>query len=184
VANWKEHRETITTICKNCGNSFEKIKTEYDRTELKSGNHYCSRSCCGKDNINHNLGKWYGKGDVGRLKSNNHKDEYTGLRDFIRRAKNRNNLGDLTLVDLKKQWEKQSGICPYTGIKLKLPTYSKNKNYTIQELASLDRIDSSKPYQKNNIVFVCAPINYMKNTMTEEETIIFCKKIALFWNNK
>jgi hypothetical protein len=184
VANWKKHRKTVTTTCKTCGKTFEKIETEYTRTKLKFGNHYCSRSCCGKDNINHNLGKWCGIGEVGRLKSNNGRDEYTGFRDFIRRAKNRNNLGDLTLVDLKKQWEKQNGVCPYTGIDLKLPNYNKHKNYTTQELASLDRIDSNKPYEKNNIVFVSAPINYMKNSMTEKETIDFCKKIALFWNDK
>ena len=51
-------------------------------------------------------------------------------------------------------------------------------------MASLDRIDSSKPYEKNNVVFVSAPINYMKNIMTEEETVAYCKKIALFWGNK
>lgn len=171
------------TTCKTCGKSFEKIKTEYDRTELKSGNHYCSRSCCGKDNIKKNLNGWYGNGDVRKLNSNNQRDKYTGFRDFIRRAKNRDKLGDLTLDDLLNQWEIQNGECPYTGIELKLPNYSKIK-INIIELASLDRIDSRKLYEKGNIVFVSTPINYMKNSMTEEETVAFCKKITLFWINK
>lgn len=180
MGNWKKHRKTITTICKTCGESFEKIKTEFDRTELKSGNHYCSRSCCGKDNINHNIGEKFGRNNNPNLPNN--RDEYTGFRDFIRRAKYRDNLGNLTLDDLKTQWEKQKGICPYTGIKLILPSYSKNKKHSIHELASLDRTDSNKSYEKGNVVFVSTPINYMKNSMTEEETIAFCKKIAYFWN--
>lgn len=188
MENWKKNRKTVTTTCKTCGESFKKIKSEYDRTELRSGNHYCSRSCCGKDNIKKNLSEWYGKGDVSRLRSNNQRDKYTGFREFIRRAKQRNNLGDLTLDDLLEQWEKQNGICPYTGIELKLPNArgrnSKGRNCELVELASLDRIKSSRPYEKNNMVFVSTPTNYMKNTMTEEETVAFCKKIALFWKNK
>ena len=37
-------------------------------------------------------------------------------------------------------------------------------------------------YEKGNVMFVSTPINYMKNSMSEEETIAFCKKIAVFWN--
>ena len=181
MANWKKNRKTVTITCKTCGKSFEKIKTEFDRTELRSGNHYCSRSCCGKDNIRKQLGKWCGNGNVTQFKGKTQRDKYTGFRDFIRRAKTRDKLGDLTLDDLVEQWETQNGECPYTGIQLKLPNYSKIKHNVI-ELASLDRIDSTKLYEKNNIVFVSTPINYMKNSMTKEETIVFCKKIAYFWN--
>lgn len=182
VGNWKKNRKTVTTKCKTCGCSFEKIKTEYDRAELKSRNHYCSRSCCGKDNIKKQLGEWYGKGNVTQLISNNGRDEFTGLRDFLRRAKYRDKFGDLTLIDLKEQWENQKGVCPYSGIQLKLPTYSKINKPKVHELASLDRVDSNKLYERGNVVFVSTPINYMKNSMSEEETVAFCKKIALFWN--
>ena len=181
MENWKKNRKTIIVTCKTCGKLFEKIKTEFDRIELKSGNHYCSRSCCGKDNIRVNLGDKFGKNNNSKLPPN-HRDKYTGFREFIRRAKNRNNLGDLTLDDLVEQWNNQKGICPYTGINLVLPKTI--RNCSIIELASLDRIDSNKLYEKGNIVFVSTPINYMKNSMSEEETINFCKKIALFWNNK
>ena len=88
----------------------------------------------------------------------------------------------MTLDDLLEQWNKQNGKCPYTGIVLKLP--QARKKHQMFEMASLDRIDSSKLYEKNNVVFVSTPINYMKNSMTEEETVAFCKKFALFWNNK
>ena len=175
-------RKTAIVTCNNCNTPFEKAVSEIKRTEQKGGKHYCSLNCVGEGNIKNNLKDWAGKGDVSHFKGINRKDKYSGFREFLRRARNRKNLGNLTLDDLIEQWNKQHGTCPYTGIMLKLP--ETRKKHLIFELASLDRIDSSKPYEKENVVFVSTPINYMKNSMTEEETIIFCKKIALFWNQK
>lgn len=177
----KQKRKTATVICDNCNTPFEKAISEIKRTEAKGGKHYCSLSCLGEANTK-NLGTWLGKGDVSRFKGKTQRDQYTGFREFIRRARKRKNLGDLTLSDLLELWNKQNGTCPYTGIQLKLP--EARKKHQMFEMASLDRIDSEKPYEKGNVVFVSTPINYMKNTMTEEETIVFCKKIAYFWNNK
>lgn len=183
----KKKRKTAIVTCDNCKISFEKAVSEIKRTETKGKKHFCSLKCVGSGNVN-NLGEWKGKGDVSRLKSDNRKDSYSGLREFINRARQRKKLGNLTIEDLKEQWEKQNGVCPYTGTELILPNARgkniKGRNCELFELASLDRIDSSKPYEKNNIVFVSTPINYMKNSMSEEETVAFCKKIAYFWNNK
>jgi len=175
-------RKTAIVICNNCKTSFEKAVSEIKRTEQKGSKHYCSLNCVGEGNIKNNLKDWAGKGDVSRFKGINRKDKYSGFREFLRRARNRKRLGDLTLDNLVELWNKQNGICPYTGIKLVLPKY--NEKHQIFETASLDRINSNKPYEKENVVFVSLPINLMKNSMTEEETITFCKKIALFWNQK
>ena len=43
--------------------------------------------------------------------------------------------------------------------------------------ASLDRIDSSKGYFKNNIEFVCMAINFTKRDRTKEEMKSFIKEI-------
>ena len=177
----KQKRKMGTVICANCGTSFEKAVSEIKRTEAKGRKHYCSQSCLGEANSK-NLGTWLGKGDISQFKGKTQSDKYTGFREFINRAKQRNKLGNLTLDDLKEQWEKQKGICPYTGIALKLP--QARKRQLMFEMASLDRIDSSKLYEKNNVVFVSTPINLMKNSMTEEETVAYCKKIALFWSVK
>jgi len=174
MGDWKINRKVVDVICDTCGKSFKKIATEYIRTK----NHYCSRTCVGKANHSH-LRKYDNSGNL--INGNRH-DEFTGFREFIRRAKNREKLGDLTLIDLKEQWIKQNGKCPYSGIELILPK-ARIKQKSI-ELASLDRIDSTKLYEKGNIVFVSATINYMKNIMTEEETISFCKTIAMFWKNR
>lgn len=172
MADWKKNRRTVEVICDTCGNPFQKIKSEYVRTSK----HYCSRTCVGKANHSH-LRKY---DNSENLITENRHDEFTGFREFIRRAKNRGKLGDLTLGDLKEQWTKQNGSCPYTGIKLVLPVLKRICDIT--ELASLDRIDSSKPYEKGNIVFVSTPINYMKSSMSEEAAIKYCKIITEFWN--
>lgn len=78
------------------------------------------------------------------------------------------------------KWNKQKGICPYSGISLLVPTYKKNHNNPIYS-ASVDRIDSTKGYIPGNIQFVSTCINYMKNTMSDEETRFMCKCIAEYF---
>jgi len=178
----KYKRKTEKVNCFNCGIEFKKIVSEIKRTEKRGGNHYCSLKCAANKNSKLNLGEWCGKGDYNLIKNVCHRDEFTPFREYLRRAHRRKLIGNLTLIDLKEVWEKQKGVCPYTGINLKLK--EKNLKIHVFELASLDRIDSNKLYEKGNVVFVSTPINYMKNSMTEEETFAFCKKIALFWRNK
>lgn len=72
------------------------------------------------------------------------------------------------------------GICPYTGIELKHPSIKK-KNSIIKTASLEDRIDSSKGYVEKNLQFVSMAINFMKNSMSHEETIKLCKIIAEFW---
>ena len=61
--------------------------------------------------------------------------------------------------DLHKVYEKQKGLCAYTGI-----TMSHVKDGTGKHLAniSIDRVDNSKGYTKQNIALVCLATNMMK----------------------
>jgi len=79
------------------------------------------------------------------------------------------------LIDL---WYKQNKRCCYTNIELTLPLYNRNNNKITT--ASLDRIDSSKGYIKGNVQFLSTAINYMKNDMSNEDTI---KLINMIKNN-
>ncbi len=110
------------------------------------------------------------------------RDEYTGLRNFITKAKKRKRMGDISLEDILSVWKNQNGICVYSGVKLSLPPST--GTISIIFLASLDRIDSNKPYSIGNIQFVSAAMNYMKGLMSHEETECLCKLIALKWNNE
>jgi hypothetical protein len=104
--------------------------------------------------------------------------EWKFIHGSIRRSRVMKKLGkdqfNVTIDDLKQVWEKQDGRCKYTGIKLTLPINSKNTNPDVQyKMASVDRIDSSKPYTVDNIQFVSRSANYAKNTMTDEQMINF-----------
>ncbi len=61
--------------------------------------------------------------------------------------------------------------CHYTGRELTLD------NRKINTL-SLDRIDNSKGYTKENVVLCCHRINQMKNTLTNNDFINLCNDVA------
>ena len=83
------------------------------------------------------------------------------------------------MKDLKNIWEQQKGICPLTGWELKLPDTTDGwKNPPDIRRASLDRIDSSRPYEIGNIRFISVIANYAKNSFTDQEVIEFCKAVS------
>jgi hypothetical protein len=85
---------------------------------------------------------------------------------------------DITLEDLKVQWEKQHGICPYTGWTMKRPVNSTVRRSVSPDSASVDRIDSSKGYTKDNIQFICLMAQYAKNTFQEADVLKFCEAVV------
>ncbi len=78
----------------------------------------------------------------------------------------------ITAEELDEIYNKQDGKDYYTG----LPFESK------LEISS-DRIDSSKPYTKDNIVLTTIKINQMKNDLNIEKFIDICKLISKHFQN-
>lgn len=99
-------------------------------------------------------------------------------------AKKRNLLFDLGnsnkeisdfLYDLLNN--KQNSKCKLSGIDIKIaPTI--NRDIHGETTASLDRIDSSKGYTKDNVQWVHKDINFMKQDFTQQDFIDYCKKVA------
>ena len=170
-------RKQVETVCSNpnCGKKFLKDKSEVDRNQKVNRKNYCSRSCVGKAHSEHLLEyvELY-KNNLVNF-SDNRRDKYTGFRRYLAKAKSRYKECDITLDDLLEQWEKQEGICVYSGVKL-----NHTQNGDSITTASLDRIDSKKGYIKNNIQFISIACNYAKNNMTHEEMLTFCKLISNF----
>lgn len=79
----------------------------------------------------------------------------------------------ITNEDLLNQYNKQNGICVYTGIELDIINTLKHESN-----ASIDRRDSNLGYIVENIQWVYKPLNLMKNSFSEEEFIFVCKKVA------
>ena len=163
-------RKTIELNCEVCGVPFVRCLSEYKRNTRLGRKQVCNRSCQGKQ-VAGNLGKFKGIGRIENLRANNLHDEFTGFRYYKRKATIRHPTSNVELVDIKAQWELQRGKCIYTGIPLVLKDDKHgNKNAKPYQIASLDRIDSSKPYDKGNIQFVSASVNFMKNDMTDADT--------------
>lgn len=74
--------------------------------------------------------------------------------------------------------ELQQGVCPYTKLRLTLPENGNVNTLDVTIRASLDRIDSDRPYEVGNIQFISTPINYMKNTMSDEQTREYLRAIS------
>lgn len=110
------------------------------------------------------------------------KDEFSPFRYCIRKIKQRlksaisRNRGldfSLSLKDLKLQWDKQDGVCPYTNKKM---TLVRERGNSSPFQMSLDRIDSLRGYVKGNIEFVCLSVNYAKNSFSRDQMMFFFGK--------
>jgi hypothetical protein len=161
---------TITCICKNCGRSFEKPLNEYHRKVKLSQDFFCSRTCSGINNLK-NFGLRVNRiPPAPRYGAN-------PFRYYLRNCQKRFQECNLTLEYLQQVWEQQDGFCPYSKVKLILNTHClrhPDKRFT----ASLDRIDSTKGYITGNVQFTSMAINYLKNTMSHQETIEFLQLLA------
>lgn len=187
MLKYKQNRRCITITCDFCGKEFLKPLSEYKRNQELNRHNFCSRSCACKfsnlkqsekrkawSNSEENKKKLLECNPSIRRYKENPKYQFTY---YLRNCKKRYKECSITLDDLYEQWQKQNGICPYSGIKLKIATYTKNHKDPIYA-ASIDRIDSTKGYIPGNIQFVSTCLNYLKNTMSDSDTRFVCKCIA------
>lgn len=168
-------------MTKKCSTCFEQfIPSSRHKNCPKCRNSAQKKSCLNCNDIIQKKSNYCRKcARTIRDKQNQERGKYSGLQVFISRARKRGKLGNLTIEDLKEIWDKQNGICVYSKVKLNLPKYSEKNDPLFT--ASLDRINSNLPYEKNNVQFVSIIINYMKNQMSHEQTLDFCKTIAKVW---
>lgn len=172
--------KTITLQCPECGKEFSKPLKEYNRNQRLGRRSFCGLGCSAKA-----INRECPKGHKDFYKKYGYKrslDQFSPFRWFHRRIRARKNLArrgetDLTLQDLKTLWESQNGICPYTRIKMDLPSGSKPDKEGLPARASLDRIDSSKGYVRGNVEFVCLSVNYAKNGFSKEQMQDFIRQI-------
>lgn len=85
-------------------------------------------------------------------------------------AKRRGIKFDLKHEDIIQLWGNQDHRCFFTG---ELMTCRSNQRNTV----SIDRLDSSKGYAKENVVLCCNVVNLMKQNLSVEELQSWCKKI-------
>lgn len=91
---------------------------------------------------------------------------------FLRNSKSKR-VGSITIHQVYDLWIKQDKKCALTSIPIGFYDISKT-----QHSCSIDRIDSKKEYDLDNIQLVHKDINLMKNAFDQEYFIEMCKKVA------
>lgn len=130
--------------CSGCDNIIVVTKKDLELNNKK----FCSKIC-----LNEN-----------KCKS----DYYIYLCEVKKRAKKKKIDFDLSEEFIKELLEiKQNNKCSVTNCDIKIK--KRNVNSLLYETASLDRIDSSKGYLKDNVQWVMLGINYMKLDFSIDE---------------
>lgn len=192
-------------LCRNCRSP--KVKTGsvlYQNPYNENGELICT--CCklyfpeenfglGSHRKNRNNKSTYCKNCA--LKDSKTKaDKYKGTFDYairnmnsrikkkIKTGKNYNKelVYELDIDFLKELYNKQDGKCAISGLPLTYEKSKTGKGGIIPTNMSLDRIDNSKGYRRDNVQLLCTIINVMKHTSTEDELLIYCN--AIIKNNK
>ena len=132
----------------------------------KSTQKFCNNQTCGV--------AWRNK-NVYRYKytySHRNKSTENFMKTLLsKKIKDRENL---TIDDLNSLWILQDGKCAISGAKM---TAIAGQG-VVDTNISIDRIDSSKGYLKDNIQLVCRMVNHMKSNRTSEQLYSWCKAIV------
>jgi hypothetical protein len=79
----------------------------------------------------------------------------------------------LEIKDIVDCWNEQSQICAYSGRQMTLLAGQLNT-------VSIERINSSIGYTKDNTILVCQAINRMKSDFEFDDFYNFCRDVATF----
>ena len=98
---------------------------------------------------------------------------------FFKRYENRAPLRDKTWdIDIEyadEVFNQQGGLCALTGIEID----AGSSGCTLPNItASLDRINNSKGYERDNVQWVHKDINMMRGPLSVEKFIKLCVKVA------
>lgn len=145
--------------CPNCGEQQTYLRKNYAEASLREGK-WC-KGCRQKD-TRYNGVKIYRGIRVSWFNKFKTNAEIRGL-DWR-----------ITLDDVADLYEEQEGLCVLTGWEIVFPEVGHPQLSTV----SIDRIDSSFGYLKENIQLVDKRVNMMKQHYSQEEFILVCKAVA------
>jgi len=84
----------------------------------------------------------------------------------------------IRLDDLLTLWDKQAGLCAYSGRPMTYTREGKRRYQRNKTNVSIDRVDSGLGYTRDNIVLCCGVVNMMKTDMTKEEFISWITDVS------
>lgn len=145
---------------------------------LESGRQSCCKSCSQRNAVYANPGRGNFLGKEHEGIGNFTKTAYSY---FKRNAKRRNISwsDELTIEYLYDLLLKQNKKCALTGVHIDLTESRKSSNVNFELMtASIDRIDSKKGYEPNNIQWVHKDINRMKWAFSQNQFIEMCQLVV------
>jgi hypothetical protein len=150
----KEKRNFYKLKCERCFHTFEKrVGSEKKYVDL----HFSCSKC------NPNFGGMFSE----PVFKKNIKTIYSSLK---RGAKKRHLLFSINISDMLLLLEKQDGKCKLSGMEINIEDGT----------ASLDRIDSLKGYDIDNIQWLHKKINFMKCTHSQDDFISLCSMVSSY----
>ena len=154
-----KYRQTQWKCLCDCGNYTVVVGTLLKGNKVKSCG--CLLRLTGKDSWN-----FQGHEEIPREFFNK----------IIRGANDRNLEYSLSDEYLWKLYLSQDRKCALSGVNIEFGKGRRNNKST--QTVSVDRIDSSKGYVEGNVQWVHKTVNIMKQSLSDEEFINWCKLIA------
>lgn len=156
--------------CAHCGGEMGAVSPKHLRTRK-----FCSSKCAGaarKITYTEEELKEQAQAALRRRYAEQHNNPSKYIWALI----NRKGRKHLKLEDMLALLEEQKGLCALSGVPL---TFIKivGEEPTITNL-SIDRRDSTKGYEMENIQLVCTIANKMKSNLSEEDFYWWCAKIV------
>jgi hypothetical protein len=165
--------KTLTSthkVCISC--KKEKLVTDFYQNGLLTNgspkyNSWCKLCRLEKAKIRYDEGNEYGYVSI---KSKRSKSPRNYLSYLLCKARQRNKEVKITLDYLEALWIEQNGKCALSG---------RQMSYKIgnRDVASIDRIDSSKGYIDGNVQLVGKYVNIAKSDMSMEDFYNMCKEV-------
>lgn len=144
-----------TWLCQcDCGNQVIVGGAQLRNGQTKS----CS--CLRKERYN-----WAGYGEMG--------NQYWYI--IKHHAKARGHKVTITLQYIWELFVQQNRRCALTG--WPITVVSDYRNHKVEQTASLDRIDSKKGYEEDNVQWVHKDVNQLKWTFTEQYLFELCEAV-------
>lgn len=94
-------------------------------------------------------------------------------------AKRREEKVEISIEYAWDLFQKQGGKCALSGMNLVFNS-GRNANYSSDQTASLDRINSNLSYVEGNVQWVHKHVNKMKQSFTDEYYIAMCTEVAKY----
>ena len=149
-------------ICFSCKQS-KSFDLFFKHNQTSDGYHSWCKDCCNVGNIR------------SRAKQNSTIEGRAKI--FLQNAKKsaakRQQLFELSVLDVIDCWNTQANICAYSG---RLMTLEAGHLNTV----SIERIDSNVGYTPENTILVCQAINRMKSDFEFDNFYELCRDVAQF----